>query len=154
MKNFVKIGALASLLLTANAVQAQESPNWLFVLTGTAGQASSNTLTVTEDDATVFGFTDRPMRNHSTSTTDEFVTLWAADGDFAVSNPNAVLTYVVDGQPVEVEIVIDSAEAMGSALTFGFQPVVGEIPVEFGPFSIFIDGTTIKVGTCKGVCLY
>lgn len=154
MKNFVKIGALASLLLTANAVQAQESATWLFVLTGTAGQASGNALTVTEGDATVFGFTDRPMRNHSMTTTDEFVTLWATDGDFAGSNPNAVLTYVVDGQPVEVEIVIDSAEATGSALTFGFQPVVGEIPAEFGPFSIFVDGTTIKVGTCSGLCLY
>lgn len=71
-----------------------ESPNWLFSHTATAGTLMENedggyTLTLTGIDPHVMAFTDRPVRDSAIVATTALVDAWPTL--FATSPPNAVL---------------------------------------------------------------
>lgn len=129
--------------LGATCAQAEQPREWLFVSTGLSALAVDNQLTIQDSDGKAFGFTDRPYREHANLTTDQLASLWDVGASFSADPPNAVLTYMVDGQPHEVEIILNNATAAGDTMSFGFEIVSGEIVSDIGAFSLFIDGIFI-----------
>lgn len=132
---------LAFAITTAAAFpsSAEEDRNWLFVMTGDDMHATDGSLVLHEEDATVFGFTDRPYRDHANVGLEHFVSFWGEGETFAEDPPNAVLTYSADGKEHEVELLLTAARLVSDRVEFSVTVEAGELPSGSGIYSLFID---------------
>ena len=134
----------ASLLLTLSAAIAEEDPaSWLFVQTATELTSDGDTLTIPYERE-IFAFTDRPNRKHAYLNAMELTSLWSTgQNNFGENPPNAVLTWVADGEIREAEIILIAARVgdQGRSIAYQFQFETGhEVPANAERVSLFIDG--------------
>jgi len=91
--------------------------------------------------ATLF-FADRPQRVVGHLTSKKFVDQWGEGEDsFADDPPNAVLSFLEDGDmvPEEVTMTISDPQLDGDTLTYTVDILDGMLPASSGPCSLFID---------------
>ena len=91
--------------------------------------------------ATLF-FADRPQRVVGHLTSRKFVDQWGEGEDsFADDPPNAVLSFLEDGDavPEEVTMTISAPQLDGDTLTYKVNVLDGTLPAKAGPCSLFID---------------
>lgn len=91
--------------------------------------------------ATLF-FSDRPKRVVGHLTSRKFVDQWGEGEDsFAVDPPNAVISFLEDGDavPEEVTLTIRDPQLEGDTITYKVNILDGTLPAKAGPCSLFID---------------
>ena len=91
--------------------------------------------------ATLF-FSDRPQRVVGHLSSRKFVDQWGEGEDsFAADPPNAVLSFLEDGDtvPEEVTMTISDPQLDGDTLTYQVDILDGMLPASSGPCSLFID---------------
>ena len=91
--------------------------------------------------ATLF-FADRPQRVVGHLTSRKFVDQWGEGEDsFAMDPPNAVVSFLEDGDavPEEVTMTIRDPKLDGDTLTYKVDILDGILPAKAGPCSLFID---------------
>jgi len=91
--------------------------------------------------ATLF-FSDRPQRVVGHLSSRKFVDQWGEGEDsFAEDPPNAVLSFLEDGDtvPEEVTMTISDPHLDGDTLTYTVDILDGMLPASAGPCSLFID---------------
>ena len=91
--------------------------------------------------STIF-FSDRPQRVVGHLTSKKFVEQWGEGEDsFADDPPNAVLSFLEDGDtvPEEVTMTISDPQLEGDTLTYTVDILDGMLPTRAGPCSLFID---------------
>jgi len=91
--------------------------------------------------ATIF-FSDRPQRVVGHLSSRKFVDQWGEGEDsFAEDPPNAVLSFLEDGDtvPEEVTMTISDPQLDGDTLTYTVDILDGMLPASSGPCSLFID---------------
>ncbi len=91
--------------------------------------------------ATIF-FSDRPQRVVGHLTSKKFVEQWGEGEDsFAEDPPNAVVSFLEDGDtvPEEVTMTISDPHLDGDTLTYTVDILDGMLPTRAGPCSLFID---------------
>jgi hypothetical protein len=91
--------------------------------------------------ATLF-FSDRPQRVVGHMTSRKFVDQWGEGEDsFGEDPPNAVLSFLEDGDtvPEEVTMTISDPQLDGDTLTYTVDILDGMLPASSGPCSLFID---------------
>jgi len=87
-------------------------------------------------------FADRPQRIVGHLTSRKFVDQWGEGEDsFADDPPNAVVSFLEDGDtvPEEVTVVLHDPQLDGNTLTYKVEVLDGTLPVSSGPCSLFID---------------
>src|SRR3989441_12986517 len=87
-------------------------------------------------------FADRPQRVVGHLTSRKFVDQWGDGADsFASDPPNAVLSFLEDGDtvPEEVTMTISNPQLDGDTLTYKVNILDGTLPASSGPCSLFID---------------
>ena len=105
--------------------------------------------------ATLF-FSDRPQRVVGHLSSRKFVDQWGEGEDsFADDPPNAVLSFLEDGDtvPEEVTMTISDPHLDGDTLTYTVDILDGMLPASSGPCSLFIDpvGRPLSPMTVAGV---
>jgi len=91
--------------------------------------------------STIF-FSDRPQRVVGHLSSRKFVDQWGEGEDsFAQDPPNAVLSFLEDGDtvPEEVTMTISDPQLDGDTLTYTVDILDGMLPSKSGPCSLFID---------------
>ena len=123
-------------------------PEWLFVHTSPEAQITSDTTLVMPVIREIFAFTDRPNRQHAFIKAHQFVKLWIEDegNSFKADPPNAVLTWVDDGETKEAEVIITDAKVVehvaGTAIQYFLQIEAGDVFIGGADtVSLFIDGS-------------
>jgi len=111
MNKKIVTAAIAAALLAAPAAFAEENtPEWLFVHDGDAMEITDAGAIVVPVEREIFAFTDRPHRKHGYLNAHEFVSMWGdSEGSFRADPPNAVLTWVEDGEVQELEVELQNA---------------------------------------------
>src|SRR5262245_5024846 len=120
----------------------QERIDALFVQSAT-GLTSDGRATVTLHglaESTVY-FADRPRREVGHMRTRSFIELWAEGSySFAVDPPNAVLSFLDDGDASnDVVVVLHDPRLAGDSLTYQVEVLEGTLPESTGPCALFID---------------
>ena len=110
---------------------------------------SAHGLTTSKDSVTFHGlahstlfFADRPQRVVGHLTSRKFVDQWGEGEDsFAEDPPNAVLSFLEEGDtvPEEVTMTISDPKLDGDTLTYTVDILDGMLPASSGPCSLFID---------------
>jgi hypothetical protein len=106
-------------------------------LTSSAGTVTFHGLA----HATLF-FSDRPQRVVGHLSSRKFVDQWGeGDDSFAEDPPNAVVSFLEDGDetPEEVTMTIRHPHLEGNTLTYQIDILDGALPAKAGPCSLFID---------------
>ena len=131
-------------------------PEWLFVHTSPEAQITSDTTLVMPVIREIFAFTDRPNRQHAFIKAHQFVKLWIEDegNSFKADPPNAVLTWVDDGETKEAEVIITDAKVVehvaGTAIQYFVQVEAGDVFIgEVDTVSLFIDPCICPTHTCN-----
>ena len=155
----------------ADTSSSSSSPAWLFSATAGGGTWTdqpdgTTTLTLTDVDPQVIGFTDRPDRDAVTFATPKLVDAWPTL--FDDSAPNAVLvTRDAGGQATSYVLTLSDPSSGDATLSFTAEPVQGEDhssqlpamehwsatapPAAFADVSLFIDDVSPAdaVFSCK-----
>ena len=110
---------------------------------------SAHGLTTNDGSVTFHGlahqtlfFADRPQRVVGHLTSRKFVDQWGEGEDsFAEDPPNAVVSFLEDGDevPEEVTMTISDPQLNGDTLTYKVDVLDGTLPAKAGPCSLFID---------------
>jgi hypothetical protein len=92
-------------------------------------------------DSTLF-FADRPQRVVGHLHTRKFVNEWGeGENSFAEDPPNAVMSFLGNGDavPEEVTIELSNPHLTEETLTYNVKVLDGTLPAKAGPCSLFID---------------
>ena len=142
----VATALITGLFFNSSAIAEDAKPaEWLFVHTTHTAEMTSATTLIMPITREIFAFTDRPNRQHAYMNAHTFASLWdEGEGDtFKADPPNAVLTWVEDGEMKEAEVLIFSAETDTSqlAITYEVKLEAGQTPEgKIGVSNLFIDG--------------
>lgn len=145
MKKLIATAVMVAASLSTVAIAADDDRvEWLFVhATNGTEVLDGNTLRIPVERE-IFAFTDRPVRDHRYLNAHEFVSLWGEGEDsFAADPPNAVLTWLEDGRPREVEVELLGAEVVSHGRAIQYEIAIEEADVlaEVGPdAALYIDG--------------
>ena len=132
----------------ANPIQPANvsQPEWLYVQTAATAQMTSNTTLKIPFTRDVFGFTDRPYREHAYFTAFEFASFWSEEGanSFSADPPNAVLTWLVGEEQREAEVIIKNAtvysDGVQESLVYEVTLETGQMPdAQMSSVSLFVD---------------
>ncbi len=128
--------------MSENSASQLENIEALFV-------QSAHGLTTSKGSVTFHGlahstifFSDRPQRVVGHLSSRKFVDQWGEGEDsFADDPPNAVLSFLEDGDtvPEEVTMTISDPHLDGDTLTYTVDILDGMLPASSGPCSLFID---------------
>ncbi len=128
--------------MSENSASQLENIEALFV-------QSAHGLTTSKGSVTFHGlahstifFSDRPQRVVGHLSSRKFVDQWGEGEDsFAEDPPNAVLSFLEDGDtvPEEVTMTISDPHLDGDTLTYTVDILDGMLPASSGPCSLFID---------------
>ena len=133
MKRKTIIAAIAAALLASPVAFAEEkTPEWLFVQDASAVEITDAGVMMVPVKREIFAFTDRPYRRHGYLNAHEFSDLWdGGEGSFRADPPNAVLTWVEDGEVQELEVELTSARVgdHGRMIHYEFVTEDGEADV-------------------------
>ena len=128
--------------MSENNAQQVENIEALFVQSAHGLTSSNGSVTFYGlAHATLF-FADRPQRVVGHLTSRKFVDQWDEGEDsFAEDPPNAVVSFLEDGDtvPEEVTLTIRDPRLDGDTLTYKVDILDGTLPAKAGPCSLFID---------------
>ena len=134
-------------------------PEWLYVQTAATAQMTSDTVLEIPFTRDVFGFTDRPDREHAYLTAFEFASLWTAEGanSFSADAPNAVLTWQVGEEQREAEVIIKNAtvyaDGAQESLVYEVTLEAGQMPdAQMSSVSLFVDSGDGAAASSVQVC--
>jgi hypothetical protein len=112
----------------------------LFVQSATGFTSEGGTVTLHGlADSTVY-FADRPRREVGHLRSSSFIELWdVGEHSFALDPPNAVLSFLDDGDHDDVVVVLRDPRLAGDTLTYQVDVLEGVLPERAGPCAVFID---------------
>jgi hypothetical protein len=128
--------------MSENNVQQLEDIEAMFVQCAQGMTTSDSTVTFHGLAHSTLFFADRPQRVVGHLHSRKFVKEWGeGENNFAEDPPNAVLSFLEDGDtvPEEVTIVIRDPKLDGDTLTYKVEVLDGKLPTKAGPCSLFID---------------
>jgi hypothetical protein len=127
---------------TVNAKSAvHERIDALFVQSATGFTSEGGTVTLYGLAETTVYFAERPRREVGHMRSSSFIELWDVGVySFAVDPPNAVLSFLGDGDaPDDVVVVLHDPRLTGGQLTYRVDVLEGTLPRRTGPCTVFID---------------
>ena len=152
--------ALGSQMRGNSSASEVETANWLFSQTADGGSISPNsddtwTLTLTDVDPVVLGFTDRPLREAQAGTVDRLVDSWPEI--FGDSNPNGVVVaHNESGATNSTVVELMEPNLDGSTLTYTVRVLTNEggpaeagVVYDFEQVSVFIDDVPVSSWVCE-----
>ncbi|MEX0385883.1 hypothetical protein [Spiribacter onubensis] len=112
MKKLIATAVMTAASLSTGAFAADDDrAEWLFVQSAEGVELVDETTLVVPLEREIFAFTDRPARDHRYLNAHEFVAVWNDGEDsFADDPPNAVLTWIENGEVQELEVELLDAE--------------------------------------------
>ena len=122
--------------------QAVDQIEALFVQCARGLTTSNGSVTFHGLAPSTLFFADRPQRVVGHLSSRKFVDQWGEGEDsFADDPPNAVVSFLGDGDTVleEVTMTISEPELDGDSLTYKVDVLDGTLPTSTGPCSLFID---------------
>ena len=122
--------------------QAVDQIEALFVQSARGLITSNGSVTFHGLAPSTLFFADRPQRVVGHLSSRKFVDQWGEGEDsFADDPPNAVVSFLGDGDTVleEVTMTISEPELDGDSLTYKVDVLDGTLPTSTGPCSLFID---------------
>lgn len=144
----------------SSSATSEQTSNWLFSHTADAGSISPNgddtwTLTLTDVDPVVLGFTDRPLRDAQAGTVERLVEAWPEM--FEDSNPNGVVVAHNDSGDTNSAVVeLMDPRLNGSTLTYTVRVLTNEggpaepgLVYDFEQVSVFIDDVPVTSWACE-----
>ncbi len=114
----------------------------LFVQSAHGLTSSQDTLTFHGLSHSTLFFSDRPKRVVGHMSSRKFVDQWGEGEDsFADDPPNAVVSFLEDGDavPEEVTVELRNPQLDSNTLTYKIDVLDGKLPAKAGPCSLFID---------------
>ena len=142
MKSMKFLLIATALMLTTPIMADEDQKSWLFVQTASGFSLAGSQLTVPYERE-VFAFTDRPDRLYGHLNAHEFEALWqTGEDDFGSNPPNAVLTWVADGEVHEAEIELMGVQVgeRGRSIIYQIKSeAADDIPAHAEQVSLFID---------------
>lgn len=152
--------ALGATTQGSSASDSAETSNWLFSQTADAGSISPNgdgtwSLTLTDVDPVVLGFTDRPLRDAQAGTVERLVEAWPAM--FGDSNPNGVVVaHNATGDTNSTVVELIDPQLNGSTMTYTVRVLTNEggpaepgVTYDFEQVSVFIDDVSVTSWVCE-----
>ena len=153
--------ALGSQMQESSAsADEEQTANWLFTQTADGGSISPNgdgtwTLTLTDVDPVVLGFTDRPLRDALAGPVERLVDAWPEM--FRDSNPNGVVVaHNQSGATNSAVVEMMDPKLDGSTLTYTVRVLTNEggpaeagMSYDFEQVSVFIDDVSAGGWVCK-----
>ena len=143
------------------SVEEEQTANWLFTQTAAGGSISPNgdgtwTLTLTDVDPVVLGFTDRPVRDAQAGTVERLVDAWPRM--FGDSNPNGVVVaHNQSSATNSAAVELMQPKLNGSTLTYTVRVLTNEggpaevgVSYDFEQVSVFIDDVPVTGWACIG----
>ncbi len=128
--------------MSENTKQDLDSIEALFVQSAHGVTTSNGSVTFHGIAHQTLFFADRPQRVVGHLTSKKFVDEWGDGEDsFEQDPPNAVLSFLEDGDavPEEVTMTISDPHIEGDTLTYKVNVLDGTLPAKAGPCSLFID---------------
>jgi hypothetical protein len=128
--------------MSENTVPQLEEIEAMFVQCAHGMKTSDGTLTFQGPAHSTLFFADRPQRVVGHMHTSKFVNEWGdGENSFAEDPPNAVLSFLEEGDavPEEVTLTIRDPHFDGDTLTYKVDILDGTLPAKAGPCSLFID---------------
>jgi len=130
-----------------NAISEHSEPNVeyieaMFVQCAQGMTSSDGTVTFQGPAHSTFFFADRPQRVVGHLHTRKFVYEWGdGENSFAEDPPNAVVSFLEDGDTVPEEVTIELRDPhfTEETLTYNVKVLDGTLPAKAGPCSLFID---------------
>lgn len=152
--------ALGSQAQGNSSADGEETANWLFSQTADGGSISPNgddtwTLTLTDVDPVVLGFTDRPLREAQAGSVEKLVDSWPEL--FGDSNPNGVVVaHNQSGATNSAVVELMEPKLNGSTLTYTVRVLTNEggpaeagVAYDFEQVSVFIDDVSVTSWACE-----
>lgn len=146
--------------MQGSSASKTEASNWLFSQTADAGSISPNgdgtwSLTLTDVDPVVLGFTDRPLRDAQAGTVERLVEAWPAM--FGDSNPNGVVVaHNAQGETNSAVVELMDPQLDGSTMTYMVRVLTNEggpaapgTSYDFEQVSVFIDDVPVTSWVCE-----
>lgn len=137
-----------------------ETSQWLFSHTANNGSISPNTdgtwtLTLTDVDPVVLGFTDRPLRDAQAGSVERLVEAWPVM--FGDANPNGVVVaHNATGDTNSAVVELMDPVLAGSTLTYTVRVLTNEggeaaanTSYDFEQVSVFIDDVSVTSWACE-----
>ena len=136
-----RLGAGETQQETVNAESARnERIDALFVQSATGLTSESGTVTLHGLAESTVYFADRPRREFGHMRSRTFIELWDVGVySFGVDPPNAVLSFLDDGDHDDVAVVLRDPRLAGDSLTYQVDVLEGVPPERAGPCAVFID---------------
>lgn len=151
---------LGSLTHGNSSAGGEATANWLFSQTADGGSIAPNgdgtwTLTLTDVDPVVLGFTDRPLREAQAGTVERLVEAWPVM--FGDSNPNGVVVaHNQSGATNSAVLEFMEPQLKGSNLTYTVRVLTNEggpaepgVTYNFEQVSVFIDDVPVTQWVCE-----
>ena len=123
-------------------VEQLEDIEAMFVQCAHGMTTSDSTVTFHGQAHSTLFFADRPQRVVGHMHTKKFVRDWGeGENNFAEDPPNAVLSFLSEGDavPEEVTMVIRDPQLTEDTLTYKVEVLDGTLPAKAGPCTLFID---------------
>ncbi len=123
-------------------VEKLEQIQAMFVQCAHGMTTTDSTVTLQGQAHSTLFFADRPQRVVGHMHTKNFVHDWGeGENNFAEDPPNAVLSFLEEGDtvPEEVTIVIRDPQQTEDTLTYRVEVLDGTLPDKAGPCTLFID---------------
>jgi len=128
--------------MSETTVEQLEQIEAMFVQCAHGMTTSDSTVTLQRQAHSTLFFADRPQRVVGHMHTKNFVRDWGeGENNFAEDPPNAVLSFLSEGDtvPEEVTMVIRDPQLTEDTLTYKVEVLDGTLPAKAGPCSLFID---------------
>jgi len=128
--------------ISENSVPQLEEIEAMFVQCAHGMTSSDGTVTFQEPAHSTLFFADRPQRVVGHLHTRKFVNEWGdGENSFAEDPPNAVVSFLEEGDavPEEVTIELSDPHLTEETLTYKVKVLNGTLPAKAGPCSLFID---------------
>ncbi len=123
-------------------VEQLEHIEAMFVPTAHGMTTTDSTVTFHRQAHSTLFFADRPERVVGHMHAKNFVRDWGeGENNFAEDPPNAVLSFLQDGDavPEEVTMVIRDLQLTEDTLSYTVEVLDGTLPAKAGPCTLFID---------------
>jgi hypothetical protein len=128
--------------MSENSVPQVEEIEAMFVQCAQGMTSSNDTVTFHGPASSTLFFADRPQRVVGHLHTRKFVNEWGeGENSFAEDPPNAVVSFLGNGDavPSEVTIELRDPHLTEKTLTYNVKVLDGTLPAKAGPCSLFID---------------
>ena len=137
---FTILFALVAFMASAQAEEAGETVQLMFVQNAHSVEFSDGKLTLKGVSPTTIYFADRPKREVGHMSTTHFLEEWNKGKDsFAEDPPNAALSIFHKDTITDVIVVLRNPRLKGHDLTYDVRVLDGEMPATGSESSLFID---------------